>query len=262
MFGPGSAAWRIGGERLVTVVGGGRALLMQIAHPLVAAGVADHSDFEADPFARLWRTIGVVLDVVFGDHDQAAAAAERVNRIHAEVVGERDGSPYRALEPELLLWVHATLVDTALVTYARFVRPVAPAEGDRYYQEMKRSAALFRVPDDILPPDLPAFRRYLRTEISRLRVGEEARRLAGGILDPPLPWPLAPAGSLLRQATIGLLPARLRSAFGFCWTENRERVLRASAWIIRRTLPLLPANIVRWPHVRASQARSELSERE
>ncbi len=255
LFGPGSIAWRIGGARPVTILGGGRALLMQIAHPLVAAGVADHSDVDEDPFGRLWGTLDVVLDVLFGDRGQAVAAAERVNRIHAGVVGRRGDRDYRAMDPELLLWVHATLVDTTLVTFTRFVRPLSARERERYYQEMRSFAGLFRVPEEALPVDLPAFERYVRSTVAELVVSREARRLAGTILEPPVPPVLAPVARMLRQVTVGLLPPELRAGFGLPWGPNRERGLRAAAWGIRRTLPLLPANITRWPHEAIARGR-------
>jgi uncharacterized protein (DUF2236 family) len=102
LFGPGSMVWRVNGETAM-LLGSGRALLMQIAHPMVAAGVADHSDFEADAFDRLWRTLDAVLTVAFGDTEQALEAADRVRGIHGRVIGRRGGRTYSALDHELLL---------------------------------------------------------------------------------------------------------------------------------------------------------------
>src|SRR5438445_12581788 len=104
LFGPGSMVWRVNGEA-VLILGGARALLLQVAHPMVAAGVVDHSDFGARPYARLWHTLDVVLTITFGDSEQSADAAERVAEIHRRVMGERHGRPYSALDPDLLLWV-------------------------------------------------------------------------------------------------------------------------------------------------------------
>lgn len=255
LFGPGSMVWRVNGE-IVVVLGAGRALLMQIAHPLVAAGVADHSDFEVDPFARLWRTIDTVLTVAFGDTGQATAAADRVTGIHGGVVGTRDGRPYRALDPDLLLWVHATLVDTALVTYQRFVASLTPFERERYCLEMKRFAAAFGVPPEVVPTDLAAFDGYLQETLASLDVTAEARRLASGVLAPPVTPAWVPVRALFREATIGLLPERLRSGFGLTWTPARDRALAAAAWTARRTLPVLPPNARRWAHARAAVGRS------
>ena len=111
---------RVGGESIL-LLGGGRALLMQLAHPQVAAGVADHSGFESDPFGRLRRTLDATYTMVFGTPEQARAAAAGINAVHRRVTGPG----YRASDPELLLWVHATLVDTALRVLGRFLRPLA-----------------------------------------------------------------------------------------------------------------------------------------
>ena len=256
LFGPGSMVWRVNGETAM-LLGSGRALLMQIAHPMVAAGVADHSDFEADGFDRLWRTLDAVLTVAFGDAEQALAAADRVGGIHGRVAGSRGGRTYSALDPELLLWVHATLVDTALVTYERFVGPLPRDDVGRYYEEMKRFAGAFGVPGEILPLDLPAFRRYLEEALAALEVTPEARRLADGILAPPAPVALAPVRGLLRASTVGLLPGSLRAGFGLAWGPARDRALGLAAGAFRRTLPALSSKVRRWPHARAAMARSD-----
>src|SRR2546423_12892396 len=131
----------------VLMLGGGRALLMQLAHPKVAAGVDEHSDFRTRPMYRLRRTVRLTMAIVFGDRETAMAAARRVNQVHAHVIGPE----YRALDPELLLWVHATLVDTALVTYETFVRRLSAQEQESFIQEVEDR-------DDILghpPPPFP-----------------------------------------------------------------------------------------------------------
>ncbi len=254
LFGPGSMVWRVNGEA-ATVLGGGRALLMQVAHPMVSAGVADHSDFSRDAFARLWRTLDAVLTIAFGDERQARAAAERVTEIHARVVGERRGSSYLALDPALLLWVHATLVDTALVTYESFVGPLGPDEREGYHDEMKRFAAAFRLPAEAVPARLVDLRAYLEDTIRGLEVTDEARLLARGIIRPEVPMTLLPLRGLLGEATAGLLPPALRRGFRIPWGPARERALRGAAWGVRRTLPALPAKVRRWPHAVAAEAR-------
>jgi len=256
LFGPGSMVWRVNGET-VLLLGSGRALLMQIAHPLVAAGVADHSDFEAHAFDRLWRTLDAVLTVAFGDTEQALEAADRIRGIHGRVTGRRGGRTYSALDHELLLWVHATLVDSALVTYERFVGPLGPDDVERYHEEMKRFAGAFGVPRDVVPRDAASFRHYLDEQLVGLQVTPEARRLAHEIMAPPSPMGLAPVRGLLRESTIGLLPERLRERFGLTWGPARNLALQVAAAGIRRTLPLVPANVRRWPHAQVAMARSE-----
>src|SRR6266513_2323905 len=121
MFGPGSLTWRINGEA-VLLLGGGRALILQVAHPKVAAGVSEFSSFREDPWRRLYRTLDTTLSIAFGDAAVSRAASERLRTVHEKVAGTDDrGEPYRALDPDLLLWVHATLIDTALTIYERYV---------------------------------------------------------------------------------------------------------------------------------------------
>jgi uncharacterized protein (DUF2236 family) len=141
------------------LLGGGGALLLQLAHPMVAAGVADHSDFRRDAFGRLTNTLDLTLTVAFGDEDQRRAALARVADTHRRVTGMRGHRPYRALDPELLMWVHATLVDSALVTYQRFVGSIGPVARDRYHEEMQRQAVAFGVPKDRVPRSFEDFPR-------------------------------------------------------------------------------------------------------
>ena len=135
LFGPDSVAWRVDRE-VIVLAGGSCALLMQAAHPVVAAGVDEHSSYATDPFGRLRRTLTSSFDVVFGTRSRADAAIRRVNAIHAAVRGQLpDGAAYSAADPEALLWVHATLVDTALRIYSRFVGPLSADEERRYLLE-------------------------------------------------------------------------------------------------------------------------------
>lgn len=254
LFGPDSIAWRINAET-VLLLGGGRALLMQVAHPMVAAGVADHSHLTAEPFDRLWRTVDTALTVVFGDSEQWRAAVRRVGGIHAHVRGERGAVPYSALDPNLLLWVHATLVDSSLVTYERFVRPLSPRQRERYYLEMLRMGSAFGIPDALQPPTYGDFRRYLERAIGGLGIGEECRQVARAVLSPPAPLVLSPVGLLSGLAAVGMLPPRIRSGLGLRWDPGAERAFRAIAATVRWTLPLLPDRVRRWPHAREAERR-------
>src|SRR5438093_7563572 len=137
MFGPGSLTWRVNGEA-VLLLGGGRALILQVAHPRVAAGVAAFSDYRRDPWGRLYRTLDLTLKIAFGDPGTSRAASDRLRRAHQRVAGADDrGQPYRALDPDLLLWVHATLIDTSLTMYERYVGALTARERELYYEEMK-----------------------------------------------------------------------------------------------------------------------------
>ncbi|TML91600.1 MAG: DUF2236 domain-containing protein [Actinobacteria bacterium] len=231
---------RVDGES-VLLLGGGRALLMQLAHPMVAAAVAEHSGFHADPFARLQRTLEASFAIVFGTTEQARAAAASVRSVHEHVVG--DG--YRADDPALLMWVHATLVDTALRVHERFLRPLPAADAERYYDESTVVAELLGVPRAAQPPDLEAFRAYVRGCIATLEVSDTARRLARDVLHPRLPWPVAPVAELGRQITVGLLPAPLRDQYGLGWDGHRRRALLLAGLGSRLVLPRVPGLIRR-----------------
>jgi uncharacterized protein (DUF2236 family) len=265
LFGPGSETWRVGRER-VLLLGGQAALLLQIAHPLVAAGVADHSDFRRRPLDRLRATLGATLAVTFGDRRQAEEAALAVASAHGRVRGRLDrqegpfapGTPYRASDPELALWVHATLVEVALDTYERFVGPLGEDRRARYYEEGKRFAVLFGVTDEVLPATYPEFRRYVAAMLEgpALTVGERARELARDVLRPPGAPALAPLGAAGRVVAAGLLPPRLREGFGLPWGPRERGALAALTASLRAVLPLLPPGARYWPHYLEAMCRT------
>lgn len=208
------------------LLGAGRALLLQIAHPSVAAGVAEHSDFKANPFKRLVGTLEATYAMVYGSVELADGVGRRIRWIHDHVVGPT----YRANDPANLLWVHATLLDTALGLYERLCGPLAPDDLDRYYEELSTVAERFGCPRSEQPATIAEFRSYFDAQVSALEVTGTGRALAADILRPRLPWrldiPLAPALALQRFVTIGLLPAPLRDQFGLAWSEAQERRLR------------------------------------
>jgi uncharacterized protein (DUF2236 family) len=210
---------------------------MQLAHPMVAAAVADHSDFQSDPFRRLQRTLELSYLIVFGDEADARNAAAAVRAVHERVVG--DG--YRAEDTALLMWVHATLVDTALRVHRRFLHPLRPDEEARYYEESTVVGELLGLPRAAQPPDLDAFRAYVRATVASFEVSDTARRLARDVLHPRLPWPLQPVAELGRQLTAGLLPPPLRQQYGLRWDGNRQRALLLAALGSRLVLPRLPS---------------------
>ncbi|MGZ4150207.1 MAG: oxygenase MpaB family protein [Actinomycetota bacterium] len=253
-FPPGSVARRVNAETRL-LLGGPRALLLQLAHPSVAAGVADHSDFLTDPFGRLWNTLDLTLTTGFGDEAAASAAVARVARTHAGVRGEREGEPYRAGDPTLLAWVHATLVDSAIETYARFVGRIGPGARERYLHEMDPQAVAFGVPADRLWPDYGAFRTYVERTLDALELSDEARALGAAVLAPDVSMPLRPVRAILRFVTAGLLPARVREPFGLRWSPTHERALAALAGIVRAGGSLLPDVGRRWPQAREADAR-------
>ncbi len=257
LFGPGSASWRIDREVLI-LSGGTCALLMQLAHPAVAAGVADHSDFRADPFARLRRTMNTSYAVVFGSTPRAERAIRRMNAIHATVAGTvpETGEPYRAVDPTLLLWVHATLVDTAIRVYDRFVAPLAPEQAERYHAEARQIAIRLGVPERSLPRTLAE----LRGEMDRLirsgevRVTPTARSLAQTVLYPSR-FPPRPVWDLAHLISLSVLPSEIRDGYGIRWSAGRERGLALVAAASRRLLPLVPRPLRHVPAARSADRR-------
>jgi uncharacterized protein (DUF2236 family) len=249
VFGPGSAIWQVDREALV-FLGAGRALLMQLAHPWVATAIAEHSTTLADPIGRFHRTFEIVFTLVFGSLDQALAASRRLHRRHAAVTGHMpqtlgpftEGSPYRANEVSALMWVHATLVDTAVAAYELVLPPLGDAVRARYYAESRVLGALFGIPLEAQPPDWPAFQRYVgETAASdKLTVGTAARRIGSGVL--------AGAGRIpvprwYKDVTAAMLPDRLRGPFGLPFGEDERRRAARAIDIIRRMYPLVPRGL-------------------
>ena len=254
--------WQVNRE-MALLLAGGRALLMQLAHPKVAAGVTEHSHFKEDPLGRLHRTMSTIWSIVFDEASQARAALERVKNVHKKVQGAIGpaeawpaGTRYDALDPELLLWVHATLIDSAMVAYDLFVKPLAPDEKSRYYDDTKKLAYLFEIPDALVPPSLADFNGYMKRTLTgnEIAVGPTACALAGEILHPRA-WILKPAGPLFRLITAGLLPGRLREAYGLSWNRRKEKTFWPLAKVIRCFLPLVPKPLRIVPNARAAEKK-------
>lgn len=247
LYGPDTVAARVVNES-VLLLGGPRALLMQIAHPAVAAGVADHSHFEADPFGRLVRTLDAMTTISFGSAEEAAAVLEGLRRVHRSVAGTlADGSPYSATTPELLLWVHATLVDTVIEVERRYLGILDRGDRARFYDESKRLAAAFDIPSDLVPADLDAFRSYMDAQVAEIEISPTGRDLARSILAPPIPLVAAPLWEPLRLLTVDMLPRPFRDGYGLRWDRNRKRLARASQVMSRALLPRVPAPVRNFP---------------
>lgn len=249
LFGPGSAIWQVDREAIV-FLGAGRALLMQLAHPWVAAAIAEHSSALADPVGRFHRTFEIVFTLVFGSLDQAVATSKRLHRRHAAVTGSMPeglgpysaGSSYLANEASALMWVHATLIDTALVAYECVLPPLGPEARVRYYADARRLGAMFGIPPDIQPPDMPAFTGYVEAMLASdtLTVRREAREIGAGVL--------AGAGRLpvpawYRDVTAALLPERLRAAFELPFGDQERRRAARALRMVRHIYPVLPGRL-------------------
>ena len=257
MYGPDTVTWSVGREA-VLLVGGGRTLLLQVAPPLVAAGVEQHSRYGSDPWGRLYRTIDVSCRIAFGDRETSAEAAAALRRVHTRVAGTAaDGTPYEANRPDLLMWVWATLLDTSLLVYRRYVGSLTRDEVHRYYQEQTRFAVACGVPAGTWPRDYQAFREYFEATVEdELHPTEDSRRIAAAVLGSGVPLPLRPVSAALNLATVGLLPPTLRERFGYEWGPGRGALLEASSFTLRQGLRLLPSPLRELPAARAASRRA------
>ena len=275
LYGPASEAWRLNREAMLLLGAGPRALLMQLAHPAVATAVADHSDFRSDPWRRLAGTLRSYLTIVYGSRRSANREIRRLNTLHQGITG----AGYAARDPELALWVHATLIDSTIVTNAAWLGPLSVDRRAAFYAETRPIGRAFGVPESLLPADLDAFERYLAGMLAAagpVRVSPLARELARAVLRPPLA-PLASllpfgdsgiasgaggaAASALARVpagiyawtlwpSVGLLPDSLREAYGLPWGV-RERLV--TAWLVRgwrAWRPWLPESFRQMPQAR------------
>jgi uncharacterized protein (DUF2236 family) len=272
IYGPDSEAWRLNREAMLLLGAGPRALLLQIAHPAVAAGVNDHSDFRTDPWRRLAGTLRSYLTIVYGSTAAARAEIRRLNTLHRGITGPG----YAARDPELSLWVHATLVDSTMAVSDAWLEPLSGDRRAAYYAETVPIGRAFGVPDVLLPPDVVAFDRYVAAMLAPdgpVRVSPIARELAAVILRPPLA-PLAPLLPLPTPAaraalgrvpaatyawtlwpSVGLLPTSVRDDYGLAWGPRQRLV---SAWLVagfRAWRPLLPASFRQMPKALAADRR-------
>lgn len=253
-FAPDSVIRRVGSSPVTPFLGGGAAVLLQVAHPLVAVGVAEHSDYRHDLWRRLGRTLRALYLITFGSRREADDAAAAVDAVHRHVHGVTRtalgrypaGTPYSATDPQLKLWVHATLVHASLSAYQRFERPLSRAEQERYYREMAVVARLFGVPARIIPDDLRSFGRYFEAQLAgdTIAVTPVARAIAAIILEAPLPAPLRLFAPAHRLATAAQLPPRLRRDYELRWTPLHALALPVAARSLKLTAsPLMLAAV-------------------
>jgi uncharacterized protein (DUF2236 family) len=247
IYDPGSITWRVNQEPAL-LLGGGRALLMQLAHPGVAAGVAEHSDFRRRPLARLMRTLELTLALAFGTWDEARAAARQINAVHQRV----RGAGYSAMDPRLLLWVHATLIDSAVAVYDALVEALSPVELETYYQEVQVIGGLLGLPRPAYPESWAGFSVYMTDTIEggELVIDDRARELAASVLRPPLRHVPGTAFWPLQALTAGLLPATLRNAYGLPWGRPERLAYAGARRLTRTSLRLVPRRLRMVPQAR------------
>lgn len=292
LYGPDSEAWQLNREATILLGAGPRALLMQIAHPLVAEGVDQHSGFREDPWGRLLGTIRSYLRIVFGSEVTARAEIRRLNSLHGAVRGPvvdpaaraaTGAGQYRARDPELSLWVHATLIDSTFVAYDAWIEPLSRERRAMAYAETLSIGRALGVGAGLLPHDLDAFEAYMARMLalgSPVVVTPTARELAATILHPPLAPVVRTLGATgLAEGTslrviegmlagipaaaydwtmwpaIALLPERLRIDFDIRWSPRRRLV---ADWLVagyRWWRPLLPVPFRSMPQALAADRR-------
>jgi len=267
-YGPESATWKIASEAVVTL-GASRAVLMQLAHPLVAVGVSEHTSYMTDPFGRSERTFVLGQMLTFGSLATAHKAARTINRLHTHVYGTLPaqtgayarGTPYKARDPELLLWVHATLVDTILYTYPLFVRSLSQEEQEQYYQESKTLVHLLGLSYADMPETVNDLRHYVDEMVQSncLAATPQSRQLARQLLFPPVPATLRPLLHLNYQITCALLPQPVREIYGMDWGIRQQRVFDLSARGLRVVIPHLPSSLRVFPITRRMMEQGTLA---
>jgi uncharacterized protein (DUF2236 family) len=252
LFSPKSVFWRVNRE-IACSFAAPRAVLMQIAHPLVAAGVAEHSQFRKHRLARLYRTSLAAAAITFGSKDFALSAIRSINRKHQQVHGLLRsacgifpaGTPYDANDPDLKLWVLSTITDSTLLVYDLFVSRLSAEDRERYYADSLKVADLFGIPRSIVPPSYDDFRVYMDRMLHEgvIHVGDDAKNIVGAL------FARTPSGLLLfagSAVSIALLPDRVREEFGYRWKIPREswweRIPRVCRRLRRYTPSVLCAN--------------------
>jgi len=258
--------WRINREA-VLLGAGPAALLLQVAHPLVAEGVAAHSRVADDPFGRLRRTLMTTLDMVFGDGPTAERAVRRLNRVHGSVRGPvtdpaaraaTGADRYRAMDPALLLWVQATLIWSSVEAYSRWVGPLTAVDREAFWREARAVGVRMGIPLTVSPPSWPAFEAYWARMVapgSELQVTDTARALAPLILRPALPVVPGPVVDLLALPGLALLPDRIRDAYGLDWSPRRARTAAVLSRGVRLWTGAVPVDWRSMPPARRAHRR-------
>ncbi|KZB81761.1 oxygenase MpaB family protein [Amycolatopsis regifaucium] len=259
-LGADSVAWQVVGDRRL-LLGAGTALLLQVAHPVVGAGVNDHSNYPEDPWGRLDRTIDSLLSQVFGG-PEAKAEAERLRELHQTIKGvDHHGERYHALHPEAYRWVHGSTFWTIVRMQEVFVHPLSRNEKSRFYAEWHRLGLLLGLREHHLPSNLEGFEAYFDDVVAnRLEDNHTVRELLHSITmrdTPPPPWwflpevlwrPVRPAGgNVLTLCAIGLLPTALRERLSLKWTDGDERRLRRLSAITRAAGKRVPDRLRLYP---------------
>ncbi len=235
-LGPDSVAWRIHADASM-VIGGMRALMVQACEPRAMAGVDQHPDFRDDTWGRLRRTSEFVLGTTYGDPATAQRLARRVRGVHATVTGTdpATGQPYRADDPDLLLWIHAVETHSFLVAYRTYAGAVSRDDADRYVREMAAVNELVGLPPEMAPQGIGELREYLRT-VPGLAVTPAAREALWALLAPPMPLRFRPLWAITMPAALALLPGASESSTACRGSSRPTPAVRAAVYPLARVL--------------------------
>jgi uncharacterized protein (DUF2236 family) len=237
---PDNAEMRAVAREGALLAGGARAILLQVAHPAVGRGVAEHSDFTTRPLDRLRATLTYVYCVTFGAPEEIEAVAAKVTAAHRNVTGVG----YRATDPELQLWVAATLYDTALLVYQEVFGPLEAARADEVYRQYAVLGTALQVPAGLWPADRPAFGAYWQQMVDSLEVSDDASRVARDLLGARgAPLLLRAAVPANRFLTTAWLPEPVRQQYGLPWGRGQQLLYDAAMAVSRPVYRLLPVPI-------------------
>ena len=192
---------------------------MELAHPSIAQAVADFDHFRENPARRVQLTARAFRDVIHGSEVEAAAVGRQLNGVHARV----RGAGYAASDPELLLWVHATFIDSLLCVGERLYGPLSSDDLAAYYRDAVVVGEVFGSPSADQPVTVDAFRKYVAEVTAAVNVSDVGRDLARAVFWPAVPANRAAVISLYRVASFGTLPPRLREQFGYAWGPPQRR---------------------------------------
>ncbi len=245
------------------LLGWSRAILLQMAHPLIAAGVVDHSHFRSgarEAALRLRGTIRSMLALAFGDPAAYAKSIAGIRSIHTRVHGRLRlptgifpaGTPYSAEDPALVLWVHATFLESAVLVYERLIAPVPDADRDRYCDEGAGVAIALGARTHDVPRDWRSLQGYLAAEYAsgRIAVGEDAHLIADAVMFPPMSLVTGVPAWINRVITVGLLPEVVRDQYRYRWDPARARQFDRTVRSLRAMRGVMPRAIAWWPESR------------
>jgi uncharacterized protein (DUF2236 family) len=267
LFGPGSVTWRVH-EEPILFLAGLRALYLQALHPRAIAGVVQNSDYKTDPWGRLMRTVKYVGTVVYGTTAQAQAAGRRVRAVHARLTATdpRTGEEFRVDDPELLLWVHTTEIESFVDTAKRSGARLSPEDVDRYYLEQRKAAELVGLDPQRVPGSAAEVAEYYRRIRPKLAITRDSAETLAFLTIPPLPWklgftPVRLAYGGVAATAFGLLPPWARRLYGMPGLPTTDMSATVSVKTLRLALKAVPRGVLEGPIYKAAMKRAELAGR-